>query len=227
MNNQIGWRQRLMLKANPNTEQQHPRPQAPARQCFKFFSWQMIELLAVTTAGVVVTYGAMEGQRRLDEQNKTIKDLQDRLSVLEIGDAQSQYNFNTRLTDIEQTHRQALSFLYDKLKEAHKVSFNTMQITGTDPIILPVPNEFAKEDCKFFSVVSQWFRHPGHATEYTRFSTKPSVTTNNSEGLHNPDIDGFKDIFMSNDGLAGVLATKPIISEEEVAKKKKQYKLIT
>ena len=41
-----------------------------------------------------------------------------------------------------------------------------------------------------------------------------------------PDIDGFKDIFMSNNGLAGVLATKPIISEEEVAKKKRQYKLL-
>lgn len=221
--NVIEGSQYAMLTANPNDQQQPLRPQAPAaRQYFRFFSRQMVELLAVS-AGVVAVGVAIQGQRKLDEQNKTIEDLQDRLSALEIRDEQSQSFIN--LKQQQQSHSQALSFLYDKMKEAQKVSFNTMRINGIDPIALPVPNGFAKEDCKFFSVVSQWFSHPGHATEYTRFSTKPSVTTDNTEGLHNPDIDGFKDIFMSNNGLAGVLATKPIINEEEVTKKKRQYKL--
>lgn len=70
-------------EGNPNDQQQLPRPQASARQYFKFFSRQMVELLSIG-AGIAAFGVAIQSQKKLKEQNTVIYDLQDRLAALEI-----------------------------------------------------------------------------------------------------------------------------------------------
>lgn len=168
----------------------------------KFFTWEMIGLLALGTAV------AAHAQRKLDKHSKTIDCLTTQLSELKID-----------LTQQQQTHKEAISFLYDKMKDAHKVAFKTGEFAwnatgctahGTP---LPIPEGFEKKDCSFFSAGQSSFngdvQHLCSTFKISDFMELPY------------EKGGGRCL-----GAYGVWAAKPVVSEEDIKKKKHQYKLL-
>ncbi len=112
----------------------------------------------------------------------------------------------------QQTHKQAISFLYDKFKEASTVAFTTgnCDVHGTR---LPIPSGFERQHCKFFT--AGLGKHHGSPA----WDVIPTFQTSDVMVLPysgNCDLPG---------GSYGVWAAKPVISEQELAYKKVEYKL--
>ena len=123
---------------------------------------------------------------------------------------------NTTITDLlqdQQTNKQAISFLYDKFKEASAVAFSTgyCDVHGKK---LPIPAGFEKQHCKFFT--SGQGKHHGSGTG----DVVPIFQTGDSMVL---PYSGICDL---PGGIYGVWAAKPVISEQEVVAKKIEYKLM-
>ena len=110
----------------------------------------------------------------------------------------------------QQINKQAISFLYDKMKEAHTVAFKTQNF-GTHGIEIPVPDGFEKQDCSFL-VAGRCHSQGEYASEY------------NTGGFTAFPWGGYDNCHNKN-GAYVVLASKPVIPEQEVEEKKKKYKL--
>ncbi len=163
------------------------------------------------------------------QHQATIKDLHDsraalvsenqelrRLLQLQIGEQRQlreevTSNIRDRAQE-QQTHKQAISFLYDKFKEASTVAFTTgnCDVHGTR---LPIPSGFERQHCKFFT--AGLGKHRGNPA----WDVIPTFQTSDVMVLPysgNCDLPG---------GSYGVWAAKPVISEQELADKKVEYKL--
>jgi len=210
----IDWNQRPQITLNPHNPP-NQQPVIPAKQYFRLFSRQMVEFLAIG-AGIAAFGVAIQGQRKLKEQSKTIDVLTTELSKLKID-----------LTQQQQTHKEAISFLYDKMKDAHKVAFKTESgIEQTQK--LPIPKGFTEKDCSFFTMKFLEYYDPAQSHQYSEFKTDSNfqlTEIRNDPSLSYSHKDGAR--LYATRGMYGVLAAKPIMGEEEIERKKRQYKLLT
>eukprot|EP00298_Acanthocystis_sp_HF-20_P007347 c16963_g1_i2.p1 GENE.c16963_g1_i2~~c16963_g1_i2.p1 ORF type:complete len:182 (+),score=13.30 c16963_g1_i2:80-625(+) len=109
-------------------------------------------------------------------------------------------------------NKQALSYVFDKLKEIPKVSFKsgTCDVHGTK---LPIPDGFEKEDCTFFTA--------GHGNFYggNTGDVIPVFTANDHMVLPYQNNGGWKG------GGYVIGAVKQSTTDEEVENKKREYGL--
>jgi len=119
--------------------------------------------------------------------------------------------------------RQAVSFLYDKMRDAHKVAFNTTKLEGNAMVTLGVPDGFQRENCKFFSAVGFRAAYNVATLEFASYDTNISVNI--------PDI-VVREIPVPRSGcsfavhgVGGIMAAKPVMTEQEIAQKKAEYRL--
>lgn len=112
----------------------------------------------------------------------------------------------------QQTKKQAISFLYDRFKEASTVAFSTgnCDVHGEK---LPIPVGFEKQHCKFFTSGQGKSRGSGPGDVVPTFQAGDTMVLPYSG---NCDLSA---------GAYGVWAAKPVISEQEVAAKKAEYRL--
>ena len=112
----------------------------------------------------------------------------------------------------QQTKKQAISFLYDRFKEASTVAFSTgnCDVHGEK---LPIPVGFEKQHCKFFTSGQGKSRGSGPGDVVPTFQAGDTMVLPYSG---NCDLSA---------GAYGVWAAKPVISEQEVAAKKTEYRL--
>lgn len=112
----------------------------------------------------------------------------------------------------QQINKRAVSFLYDQFKEIRVVAFSTgnCDIHGKK---LPIPAGFEKQHCKFFT--GGQGKHHGSGTG----DVVPIFQTGDSMVLP------YSGICDSSGGAYVVCAAKPVISEQELAAKKTEYRL--
>ena len=117
------------------------------------------------------------------------------------------------LLDDQQTKKQAISFLYDRFKEVSVVAFSTgnCAVHGEK---LPIPVGFEKQHCKFFTGGQGKFRHGGTGDVVSVFQTEDSMVLPYGGNCE------------LSAGAYGVWAAKSVISEQEIADKKTEYRLI-
>lgn len=116
------------------------------------------------------------------------------------------------LRQILQTKKDAISFLYDKVKDASMVAFSTgnCDVHGEK---LPIPDGFKKQHCKFFTSGQGKSRGSGPGDVVPTFQTGDAMVLPYSGNCE------------LSAGAYGVWAAKPVISEQEVAAKKTEYSL--
>ena len=112
----------------------------------------------------------------------------------------------------QQTNKQAISFLLDKLQETSKVAFHTGNCDAHGKN-LPIPLGFDKKHCKFFTGGQGKYVGSGVGDVVPIFQTGDTMVLPYSG---NCELSG---------GAYGVWAARPIISEQEIAAKKIEYRL--
>jgi len=126
----------------------------------------------------------------------------------------------------EQKMQQAISFLYDKMKDAHKVAFRTQDGVESSQR-LPIPDGFSEQDCSFFTMKFLEYYGADTARQFSEFKTDPDFQLTNARAtppLSYCHRDGSYS-YATRGGYA-ILASKPIITEQEITQKKLEYKLI-
>jgi hypothetical protein len=118
----------------------------PARQYFRFFSRQMVELLAVGV-GVAAFGVAIQGQRKINEQNKTIDVLTTKLSKLKI-DLTDQIKY-------QQTEIQAFRETFDTHIHGLTSHHSCSEAIGTASCLATVIPNTPAQTQEFFTLWSQ------------------------------------------------------------------------
>ena len=162
---------------------------------------EQTEINTLLSNGVRLANENQEQRRLLESQTEEFQQFKEEITTTITGLLQDQ-----------QTNKQAISFLYDKFQEASAVAFSTgnCDVHGKK---LPIPAGFEKQHCKFFT--GGQGKHHGSGTG----DVVPVFQTGDSMVL---PYSGICDL---PGGAYGVWAAKPVISKEEVAAKKVEYKL--
>jgi hypothetical protein len=156
---------------------------------------------------------------RIDELRSSYVSMineQQRLLQSRTPEQQFREEVMTNIADLrqqQQSNKQAIAFLYDKLQEVNTVAFKTgnCDVHGTR---LPIPYGFEQQHCSFFTASYGNYRGSAPGDVVPAFHTQDAMVMPYSG---NCDLRG---------GAYGVWAAKPIISEQEVIAKKNQYRLM-
>lgn len=166
--------------------------------------------------------------RCIDELRKNNLNEQEQLKQEMHTEKKNTLLLKEELLSILNVQKEAISFLYDKMKDASKVSFDITifeDIDGQQPpsdIQLNPPPGFQPEECKFFRTINGNFYYPqwGHWLGFSWSSSRDSFKFSdfiNSIGTN---------LYKQSSAISGVLASKPVMSEQEIEQKKREYKLL-
>jgi hypothetical protein len=135
-----------------------------------------------------------------------------------INDASETIKQISVLRQEHQTQKQAISFLYDKMKDAHKVHFETKYFQPQDIAAfsdgtynIPIPEGFEEKDCSFLSISRG--SNKGENKPISRALAHRLVSP-----YYAPNGDWLE-------AVSGVFAAKSVMDEAEATEKKRQYQL--